>query len=80
MIDLLLSAGASKEARDMNGDFPVTWASWHRRPGNILQKLSSEATKLPPGYFSCIKSDHGCGWGDQGEISLLGRPHGAGAS
>ena len=29
---LLLEAGADKEAKDMNGDSPLTWASWHLRP------------------------------------------------
>ncbi len=38
-IQLLLDAGASIDAKDMNGDSPLTWASWHLRPDSILRKL-----------------------------------------
>jgi len=38
-IQRLLDAGASREAKDANGDSPLTWASWHLRPTPILRKL-----------------------------------------
>jgi ankyrin repeat protein len=38
-IQLLLNAGARLDARDMHGDSPLTWASWHLRPRSILKKL-----------------------------------------
>ncbi|MBZ5535538.1 MAG: ankyrin repeat domain-containing protein [Acidobacteriia bacterium] len=38
-IQLLLDAGATIDAKDMNGDSPLTWASWHLRPDSILRKL-----------------------------------------
>lgn len=38
-IDLLIEAEANREARDMNGDTPLSWASWYRRPTAILRKL-----------------------------------------
>lgn len=38
-IQLLLDAGATIDAKDMNGDSPLTWASWHLRPAAILRKL-----------------------------------------
>jgi ankyrin repeat protein len=38
-LQMLLDAGARKEAKDMNGDSPLTWASWHLRPRAILRKL-----------------------------------------
>lgn len=38
-IQLLLDAGASREAKDMNGDSPLTWASWHLRPRSVLRLL-----------------------------------------
>jgi uncharacterized protein len=38
-IDLLLAAGARREAQDANGDSPLSWASWYGRPDPILQKL-----------------------------------------
>jgi ankyrin repeat protein len=38
-IRLLLASGASVEARDANGDTPLSWASWYLRPGAILHLL-----------------------------------------
>lgn len=38
-IQLLLDAGAHLDAKDMNGDSPLTWASWHLRPRTILRML-----------------------------------------
>jgi hypothetical protein len=38
-IQMLLDAGARVDVRDMNGDSPLTWASWHLRPRTILRML-----------------------------------------
>jgi len=38
-IDHLLEAGATIDARDMNGDTPLGWASWYQRPDTILRRL-----------------------------------------
>lgn len=38
-ISLLLTAGAAVTARDVNGDTPLSWASWYLRPGSILHLL-----------------------------------------
>jgi palmitoyltransferase len=38
-IQMLLDAGARVDAKDMNGDSPLTWASWHLRPRTILRLL-----------------------------------------
>ena len=38
-IQMLLDAGATVDAKDMNGDSPLTWASWYLRPAPILRKL-----------------------------------------
>jgi ankyrin repeat protein len=38
-IQLLLDTGAKIDAKDMNGDSPLTWASWYLRPDSILRKL-----------------------------------------
>ena len=35
----LLAAGARLDARDANGDSPLSWASWHLRPAPILHRL-----------------------------------------
>jgi uncharacterized protein len=38
-IRLLLDAGAKVDAKDMNGDSPLGWASWYLRPDSILRLL-----------------------------------------
>ena len=72
MIEYLLEHGADKEARDANGDSPLSWASEHLRPGSILKLLA-----FPPHFISDagaaqITSDHGCGWGNGMDRKFLG--------
>ena len=38
-IQLLLDARANIQAKDMNGDSPLTWASWYVRPDSVLRLL-----------------------------------------
>jgi uncharacterized protein len=38
-IRILLDAGAVIDAKDANGETPLGWASWHRRPIAILGLL-----------------------------------------
>lgn len=38
-IQTLLDAGAHREVQDTNGDTPLAWASWYRRPADILRLL-----------------------------------------
>jgi ankyrin repeat protein len=38
-IQMLLDAGARIDAKDMNGDSALSWASWYLRPRSILRKL-----------------------------------------
>jgi ankyrin repeat protein len=38
-IQMRLDAGARIDAKDMNGDSPLSWASWYLRPRSILRKL-----------------------------------------
>jgi ankyrin repeat protein len=61
-IQLLLDAGAAIDAKDMNGDSPLTWASWYTRPSAILRRLCY-------GNFR-IRPDYGAGM----EANLLGKP------
>ena len=61
-IQLLLDAGAIKEAKDANGDSPLAWASWHLRPDAILRKLCY-------GVFSVNEARVPM------EINLIGEPH-----
>lgn len=39
MIQMLLDAGASREALDAYGDSPLSWASWYGRSRPVLRKL-----------------------------------------
>jgi ankyrin repeat protein len=47
-IEMLLKAGAVIDAKDMNGDSPLSWASWHLRPDSILRKLCYGEFKIHP--------------------------------
>lgn len=59
-IQLLLDAGALRDAKDMNGDSPLTWASWHLRPASILRMLCYGNYSVHPQNQSTY--DHGSGW------------------
>ncbi len=61
-IQLLLEAGAILNAKDMNGDTPLTWASWHLRPDAILRKLCYGNHSIRPGRLTM-------------KAYLLGKPH-----
>ncbi|MBZ5533528.1 MAG: ankyrin repeat domain-containing protein [Acidobacteriia bacterium] len=54
-IQLLLDAGAVIDAKDMNGDSPLTWASWHLRPTSILRKLCYGDFRINPERTSMEK-------------------------
>jgi ankyrin repeat protein len=73
-IRLLLDAGATVEARDLNGDTPLAWASWHTRPDAVLRTLCYGAHRIRPDRDSTF--DHGRGWGAL-ERDLLGTPRGS---
>jgi ankyrin repeat protein len=47
-IQILLDAGAKIDAKDANGDSPLTWASWHLRPDSILRKLLYAGFSINP--------------------------------
>lgn len=61
-IQLLLEAGAAIDAKDMNGDSPLSWASWYQRPDSILRKLCYGNFSIRAGRRSM-------------EAYLLGEPH-----
>lgn len=48
-IELLLKAGAVIDARDSHGDTPLSWASWHLRPRQILRLLCHGKFTVSPG-------------------------------
>jgi ankyrin repeat protein len=62
-IQLLLEAGAKIDAADMNGDTPLSWASWYLRPIPVLRKLLYGNFRIHPSY------------GGGMEANLLGEPH-----
>ena len=61
-ITMLLDAGASIDVKDMNGDSPLSWASWYLRPTPILRKLCYGSFRVNPERKSM-------------ERYLLGQPH-----
>ncbi|MGB2669063.1 MAG: ankyrin repeat domain-containing protein [Candidatus Acidiferrum sp.] len=62
-IQLLLDAGATIDAKDMNGDSPLAWASWYARPAPILRKLCYGDFRISPDYGGGMAAH------------LLGKPH-----
>jgi uncharacterized protein len=61
-IQMLLDAGAVINAQDMNGETPLSWASWHVRPAEILRKLCYGEHRIRPHYKGM-------------EANLQGTPH-----
>jgi ankyrin repeat protein len=56
-IDLLLAAGARLDARDINGDSPLGWASWHLRPVPILRRLCFGEHSIHPDYGAGMRAN-----------------------
>ncbi len=71
-INYLIDNGAIKEIRDANGDSPLSWASEHLRPGNILSLLAYGNHRIGEGHKKKNTSDHGQGWGNGMDWNLLG--------
>lgn len=61
-IQLLIDAGAKIDTRDIHGDTPLSWASWHGRPDSILRLLCYGRYSIRPGRLSM-------------DAYLLGSPH-----
>ena len=72
IIELMLQHGADKESRDASGDSPLSWASWHLRPGKILQLLTFPPHRISDKHVAQNTSDHGEGWGNGMERNILG--------
>jgi ankyrin repeat protein len=49
-VQMLLDAGAKVDAVDMNGETPLSWASWYARPTPILRKLLYGKFRINPAY------------------------------
>ncbi len=50
-IQMLLNSGAKKDTKDMNGDSPLSWASWYLRPAPILRLLCYDNFFVRPNYI-----------------------------
>lgn len=71
-IDFLIKNGADKEAKDAYGNSPLSWASEHLRPGNILALLAYGGHKIGIAHKTKNISDHGKDWGNSMDWNLLG--------
>jgi uncharacterized protein len=71
-ISYLIDNGADKTAKDSNGDSPLSWASEHLRPGTILSLLAYDGFQISDKHKTINTSDHGHGWGNSMDWSLLG--------
>ena len=58
-IELLLAAGADKSLRDANGDSPLSWASWHLRPGRVVYLLSRDDSGIREDMTDAVDRSHG---------------------
>lgn len=61
-IGLLLDRGARVDAKDMNGESPLGWASWYLRPDPVLRLLTYGSFQVRPERQSMA-------------ANLLGTPH-----
>ena len=75
LIQLLIDHGANREAKDSNGNSPLSWASLHLRPGQVLALLSFGDHRIGERSKQRITSDHGMGWGNGMDWNLIGEFH-----
>lgn len=73
-IKMLIEAGADASARDSNGDTPLSWASWHKRPAYILEMLCFGDHKVHPTAVENSSEQEAMGW-EAMDVNLLGEPH-----
>ncbi len=71
-VKFLLENGSDKEAKDANGETPLSWASRHLRPGRILYLLAYGEHRVSEAHKTRNTSDHGCGWGNSMDWNLQG--------
>jgi ankyrin repeat protein len=71
-IQYLLDAGAKRDVLDVNGDSPLSWASWYLRPGAVLAQLCYGPFRINPDRRKQTTCEPANG---SMESDLLGRPH-----
>lgn len=74
-IAMLLDAGARIDAKDANGETPLSWASWHGRPTYIVELLCYGEHRVHPMASAQSRRDPRMGWTSGMAIHLLGAPH-----
>lgn len=72
IVSLLLEHGADREAWDVNGDSPLSWASYHLRPAAILKMLTFGDYRINDAQVERMKSDHGDGFGNEMDWNFIG--------
>lgn len=75
IIQLLLDAGADKTLRDINGDSPMSWASWHRRKGEVLFLLNTEEHFVREAHVEKMPNDYSYQREDLMSCNVLGEIH-----
>lgn len=73
-IRMLIEAGAELDAKDMNDDSPLSWASYHQRPAFILELLCFDEHRIHPIAVERSRAQFGMNWRSM-ENNLLGEPH-----
>ncbi len=58
-IQELLNAGAKLDVKDINGDSPLTWASWHLRSASILRMLCYNGFRIHDAHQGMRKNLQG---------------------
>lgn len=71
-IRYLIENGADPTIRDARGDSPLTWASEHLRPGEVLGLLQFGDFMISEQSQKRMISDHGAGWGYGMEWNAIG--------
>jgi ankyrin repeat protein len=75
VITRLLAAGADREARDLHGDSPLAWASWHLRPAHVLDLLCFGPHTITESASATSREPHDANEARGMERFLIGRPH-----
>src|SRR5690606_8143879 len=71
-ISFLISNGADKQFKEVNGDSPLSEASQQLRPGKILALMTYGKYKVSEVHKAINISDHGHDWGNTMEWNLVG--------
>ena len=74
-VQALIDSGARRDSKDMHGDTPLSWASWHLRPAAILRLLCFDGFSIHPD--AAWTGDHGHGVSGM-DAALQGKPRGPG--